>query len=50
MLFKHQLCSSLLDIKVLDLLSDSLTLGVRAEVEEKRQVALVSYLVLEKPF
>ena len=35
---------------MLDLLSNSLTPVVRAEVEEKCQVALVGYLVLEKPF
>ena len=35
---------------MLDFLSNSLNLGARAKVEEKCQVALVSYLVLKRPF
>ena len=35
---------------MLDLLSNSLILSARVEVEEKWQVTLVSYLVLERPF
>ena len=36
--------------RVIDLLSNSLILDAKAEVEGKCQVALVSYLVLKRPF